>query len=221
MGNVSADSAETSNRRMVSKGATANNLSMTSRVDMSNSRATRRNRVTRRRRGQTMPTKWGQWVMAIRTAHPACRNSLMRSVLVSLALDWADSDCFQISAISDEISKYDANINQISRLHSSLLNNVESGNANNQQLDNLVEDMRVTSSAIANRIKTLQRRPMPAKSAGQRKQQLEFVNKKFRDSLQRYQAEEKLYRDKYKERMARQFRIGEHYMHRRFTNFRL
>lgn len=157
-----------------------------------------------------MPMRWVRLEMVTPTAYLACRNSSTRSV--SCVPKWSAGltlSVFQISAISDEIGKYDANINQISRLHSSLLNNVESGNTNNQQLDNLIENMRVASSAIANRIKGLQKRPMPAKSSGQRKQQLEFVNKKFRDSLQKYQAEEKLYRDKYKERMARQFRIGE------------
>ncbi|KAH8117351.1 t-SNARE [Phellopilus nigrolimitatus] len=114
----------------------------------------------------------------------------------------------EIAAIQDEIRNFNVNIDQISRLHSRLLTNVEPDNsASNQQLENMMEETRSMSVTLKNRIKALQTQPVDLKSANMRKPQIDLVRSKFMDAIKKYQSEEKVYRDKYKVRMARQFRI--------------
>ena len=71
-----------------------------------------------------------------------------------------------------------------------------------------MEQTRQQSVALKERIKTLKRQPVTERAHAQRKQQLEYVSKRFMDAIEKYQNEEKEYRDKYKDRMARQLRIG-------------
>lgn len=94
-------------------------------------------------------------------------------------------------------------------MHQSLLNSVQAGNSDqNQRLDGMVEQTRQQSVQLKERIKALQKQPVTERVASQRKQQLDFVRKRFMEAIEKYQNEEKEYRDKYKDRMARQFRIG-------------
>lgn len=72
----------------------------------------------------------------------------------------------------------------------------------------MMEETRAMSSTIMNRIKALRMQPIDEKAANMRRPQIGLVQEKFKEAVNRYQNEEKLYRDKYKERMARQFRIG-------------
>ncbi|KAL5490303.1 hypothetical protein ACEPAI_5136 [Sanghuangporus weigelae] len=114
----------------------------------------------------------------------------------------------EIAAIQDDIRNFNANVDQISRLHSSLLSNVEPGNSrSNQQLDRMMEETRSMSSTIMSRIKALKMQPVDEKAANMRRPQIGLVQEKFKEAINKYQNEEKIYRDKYKERMARQFKI--------------
>lgn len=81
-------------------------------------------------------------------------------------------------------------------------------NSQNQQLDTKMEQTRQQSIQLKERIKALKRQPVTERAHAQRKQQLEFVSKRFMGAIEKYQNEEKEYRDKYKDRMARQFKIG-------------
>ena len=47
-----------------------------------------------------------------------------------------------------------------------------------------------------------------ARAANMRRPQLELIRSKFMDAIQKYQTEEKAYRDKTKDRIARQYMIG-------------
>lgn len=86
---------------------------------------------------------------------------------------------------------------------------MQAGNsAQGQQLNTLMEQTRENSIRLKERIKTLQKQPVTERAAAQRKQQLEYVRKKFMDAIEKYMNEEKEYRDKYKDRMARRFKIG-------------
>lgn len=111
--------------------------------------------------------------------------------------------------MQDEIRNYNGNVDQISRLHTQLLQDVEPSNSRgNQDLENLIEETRAMSASIKRRIEALRRQPVDARSQNLRKPQIELVQAKFIEAIQKFQGEEKLYRDKYKERMARQFKIG-------------
>lgn len=76
-------------------------------------------------------------------------------------------------------------------------------------MESLLESTRGISISLKNRIRALQMQPVDQRTANMRKPQLDLARQKFMDAINKFQAEEKLYRDKYKERMARQFRIGE------------
>lgn len=51
--------------------------------------------------------------------------------------------------------------------------------------------------------------PVNQRTANMRKPQIDLVREKFMDAINQFQSVEKLYRDKYKERIGRQFKIGE------------
>ena len=61
---------------------------------------------------------------------------------------------------------------------------------------------------IKKRIQSLQSQRVDARAATMRRPQLELIRSKFMDAIQKYQTEEKAYRDKTKDRIARQYMIG-------------
>lgn len=61
---------------------------------------------------------------------------------------------------------------------------------------------------IKKRIQSLQSQRVDARAANMRRPQLELIRSKFMDAIQKYQTEEKAYRDKTKDRIARQYMIG-------------
>ncbi|KAI5122082.1 hypothetical protein M0805_006064 [Coniferiporia weirii] len=122
----------------------------------------------------------------------------------------SDMDRFQneIAAIQEKITAFDRKVTVISQLHKTLLDDVGPGNGRaNQQLENEVDEMRTMSSNLKNQIKALQSQRVDAKAASMRKPQIDLVRTKFMEAITKYQAMEKLYRDKYKERLTRQFKI--------------
>lgn len=97
----------------------------------------------------------------------------------------------------------------MSRLHARQIDAVElSGSYNTRQLDALTEETRNLGFAVQRRIAALSSQPVDAKVARMRGPHLERVKERFRTAIESFQAEEKSYRDKTKERMARQYQIG-------------
>ncbi|KAG1891260.1 t-SNARE [Suillus subluteus] len=108
----------------------------------------------------------------------------------------------EISSIQDTIKTFNANVSRIDELHSRSLNNTDDDAAqrNASQLQELVED----TSALST---TLKRRGGSGRDGQIRKQQTALVKSKFVDAIQSYQTVEQQYRQKYKQRMERQFKI--------------
>jgi len=115
----------------------------------------------------------------------------------------------EISNIQDDIRAMTDNVNQISDLHSRSLNNMDETQTKRieGQLDQLVEETRGMMSELKNRIQDLERRPGSGRDGQIRQQQTGLVKAKFKEAIQVYQDVEKQYRQKYRARMERQFKI--------------
>lgn len=122
--------------------------------------------------------------------------------------------------MQSDIRNYNDIVDRISRLHTQLLQDVGPSNSRgNEDLENFVEETRTMSASIKRRIEALRRQPVDARSQTLRNPQIELVQAKFIETIRKFQGEEKLYRDKYKDRMARQFKIGTFIQH--LLNLRL
>lgn len=116
----------------------------------------------------------------------------------------------EISSIQEEIRNFNGQVRQISDLHSRSLNGVDDNvqRQNEQQLEALVEETSALSAVLKRRIKALERQAASGSRDGQiKKQQTGLVKSKFIEAIQNYQEVERQFRQKYKQRMERQFRI--------------
>uniref|UniRef100_A0A0W0FU27 t-SNARE coiled-coil homology domain-containing protein n=1 Tax=Moniliophthora roreri TaxID=221103 RepID=A0A0W0FU27_MONRR len=115
----------------------------------------------------------------------------------------------EISSIQDSLRTFNDNVARIGDLHSRSLNNMDDQAAqrNAAQLDELVEDTSALSATLKRRIKALERQGGAGRDGQIRKQQTSLVKSKFVEAIQNYQTVEQQYRQKYKQRMERQFKI--------------
>ncbi|KAJ3551993.1 hypothetical protein NM688_g4389 [Phlebia brevispora] len=116
----------------------------------------------------------------------------------------------EIASIQDSISTYNSNVTRISELHSRTLNSTDEA-ANRQTaalLDDLVAQTRELGNNIKQRIQALESQPaQPGQDMRIRKNRTDFARSKFVEALQNYQSVERDYRQRYKQRVERQFRI--------------
>ncbi|KAJ3476281.1 hypothetical protein NLI96_g11267 [Meripilus lineatus] len=115
----------------------------------------------------------------------------------------------EISSIQDDLRTFNDNVSSISDLHSRSLNNTDDSAAqrNAQQLDELVQDTSALSNVLKRRIKALERQGGTGRDGQIRKQQTGLVKQKFVEAIQNYQTVEQQYRQKYKQRLERQYKI--------------
>lgn len=111
----------------------------------------------------------------------------------------------EIESLQNDIGIFNDNVSRISDLHSRSLNNIDDAAAqrNAAQLDELVQETSALSTTLKRRIKALEAQPGPAS----RRNQIAFVKSKFVEAIQNYQNVEQSYRQRYKQRMERQFKI--------------
>ncbi|KIJ68995.1 hypothetical protein HYDPIDRAFT_172496 [Hydnomerulius pinastri MD-312] len=115
----------------------------------------------------------------------------------------------EISSIQDSLKAFNANVVRIDELHSRSLNNTDDAAAqrHSSQLEELVEDTSALSATLKRRIQALERQGGSGRDGQIRKQQTALVKSKFVDAIQNYQTVEQQYRQKYKQRMERQYKI--------------
>lgn len=115
----------------------------------------------------------------------------------------------EISSLQDSLRAFNDNVARIGDLHSRSLNNMDEAAAqrNAAQLDKLVDDTSALSAELKRRVKTLERQGGSGRDGQIRKQQTALVKSKFVEAIQNYQTVEQQYRQKYKQRMERQFKI--------------
>ncbi len=111
----------------------------------------------------------------------------------------------EVEEIRAALAHVDENISRIESLHQRSLNDVseEQSGQTQRQIDALGAQTSQLMNNLKNRIKTLQSKSRDAT----RKSQSDNVANKFKTSLQRYQSMEANYRQRYRERMGRQYKI--------------
>ncbi|KAH7108486.1 t-SNARE [Auriculariales sp. MPI-PUGE-AT-0066] len=115
----------------------------------------------------------------------------------------------EIASIQDDIRRYKDNVSQISDLQQRSLNNIDDAQAQNiqSQLEGLSGQQSQLSGQLKRRIKDLERSGGSGRDGQVKKQQTAFVKAKFVEAIQEYQQIEQQSRQKYKQRMERQFKI--------------
>lgn len=115
----------------------------------------------------------------------------------------------EISSIQGSLKQFNDNVSRISELHSRSVNTADEGSAqrNEAELEDLVADTSALSDTLKRRIKALERQRAPGRDGEVRKQQTGLVKSKFMEAIQNYQTVEQQYRQKYKQRLERQYKI--------------
>jgi len=115
----------------------------------------------------------------------------------------------EIADIQDTLRTFNDNVQRVSDLHSRSLDQMDDAKSqrNAEMLDKLVEDTSALSRELKQRIKALERKGGSGRDGQIRKQQTALVKSKFVEAIQNYQSVEQQYRQKYKQRMERQFKI--------------
>ena len=118
----------------------------------------------------------------------------------------------EITELQTSVAAIDDNINKIADLHSRSLNNMDeaSAHAAEQQLSVLSNQTRQMTNAVKSRIQILSTKAarLPAsKDKNMQESQLGAIKSRFKGSIQRYQEMEQQYRQKYRARAERQFKI--------------
>ncbi|KAI6045408.1 t-SNARE [Pisolithus marmoratus] len=117
----------------------------------------------------------------------------------------------EVTSIQQSISQFNANIANIADLHARSLNALseEQSTANTSQLAELTDSTRALSNDLSRRIKALQTpiSGITRNDAEIRKNRITLVHGKFVEALQRYQTVEQQYRQRYRDRVERQFKI--------------
>lgn len=115
----------------------------------------------------------------------------------------------EISSIQGSLKQFNDNVSRISELHSRSINTTDEAAAqrNAAELEDLVADTGALSDTLKRRIKALERQRGSARDAQVRKQQTGLVKSKFMEAIQSYQTVEQQHRQKYRQRLERQYKI--------------
>ncbi|EXX64515.1 t-SNARE [Rhizophagus irregularis] len=115
----------------------------------------------------------------------------------------------EVSSISDVIRQIKDNINRVDELHSRSLGVINEDEANKRQLDSIVSETRQLLVQVKDRIKKIEVSNLKVNPGDLtvRKPQTANLRQKFMDTLQEYQKVEFQNRQKYRDRMERQYKI--------------
>lgn len=115
----------------------------------------------------------------------------------------------EISSIQGDLKQFNDSVSRISELHSRSVNVADEAAAerNAAELEDLVADTSALSDTLKRRIKALERQRASGRDAQVRKQQTGLVKAKFIEAIQNYQTVEQQHRQKYKQRLERQYKI--------------
>ncbi|KAK4042673.1 t-SNARE [Parachaetomium inaequale] len=120
----------------------------------------------------------------------------------------SQSDFLQrVSAIRQDIQGLTTSIQNIATLHQQTL--ASSDNGARQQLDDLVAATQLKNTSIRGQIQQLKADTEHTQDGtfAVKKRQFDSLNTDFRDTIQRFLQEEKQYKERYREQIARQYRI--------------
>jgi syntaxin 1B/2/3 len=113
----------------------------------------------------------------------------------------------RVSAIRSEIQSLGVNVQNIETLHQRALTSND-GNAQ-RQLDDLVAQTQLKNTAIRGQISQLKgdAERTTDGSFGLKKRQYEIINNEFKTAIQKFIQEEQQYKERYRDQIARQYRI--------------
>ncbi|KAK2074293.1 hypothetical protein P8C59_008510 [Phyllachora maydis] len=113
----------------------------------------------------------------------------------------------QVTHVRNEMRSLDADIQQVAALHQRAL--TSSDTAAQQHLESLVAQTQLKNTSIRDQIRTLKgdAERTTDGSHGLKARQVEALSKDFKAELQRYIDEESQYKERYREQIARQYRI--------------
>ncbi|KAI0709374.1 t-SNARE [Earliella scabrosa] len=116
----------------------------------------------------------------------------------------------QVTNIQEGIARFSSNVTRIAELHSRTLNTADDGASrqNAALLDDLVGETRSLSNELKEKIQALASFPASRpQDQTIRRNQTSVLRQKFVEVLQNYQQVERDYRQKYRQRVERQFKI--------------
>jgi len=115
----------------------------------------------------------------------------------------------EISSIQTSLKQFNESVSRISELQSRSINITDeaASQRNAAELEELVEDTSALSGTLKRRIKALERRGGSGRDGQIRRQQTGLVKSKFVEAIQNYQTVEQQFRQKYKQRLERQYKI--------------
>lgn len=113
----------------------------------------------------------------------------------------------RVSAIRQDIQGLTTSINNIATLHQQAL--ASGDDKARQQLDDLVAATQVKNTSIRSQIQQLKSDTERTTDStfGLKKRQFESLNSDFKDTIQKYLEEEQQYKQRFREQIARQYRI--------------
>ncbi|KAK0727073.1 t-SNARE [Lasiosphaeria miniovina] len=113
----------------------------------------------------------------------------------------------RVSGIREDMRELSKRVDDIVQLHQRAL--TSSDGSAREQLDALVAHTQIKNTAIRDQIQTLKGDAERTSdgSFGLKKRQFESLNKEYKDEIQKYLREEQEYRERYREQIARQYRI--------------
>lgn len=113
----------------------------------------------------------------------------------------------RVSHVRNEIRSLTTDVHGIATLHHAALGG--SDDTAQRKLDNLVASTQLKNTSIRDQIRSLKAdvERTTDGSAGMKKRQFEALNGDFKKELQNYLQEEQQYRDRYRDQIARQYRI--------------
>jgi hypothetical protein len=111
----------------------------------------------------------------------------------------------RVEACRREIDSLSGNISQIANLHQRAISSPDSGSS--AALENLVSQTQILNTRIRDQIKYLETDAARSGGAVTKDSQIRSLKNQFKNRLEQYQDEERTYRKRYQEQIARQYRI--------------
>lgn len=112
----------------------------------------------------------------------------------------------RVTGAKGRIEELTRNISEVARLHQRLLSSADDGTSS-AQLENLVTRTQILNTGIKDEIKFLERDSVRDPDNVFKKNQVGVVTRSFRTQLRTFQEEERNYSQRYRDQIARQYRI--------------
>jgi len=111
----------------------------------------------------------------------------------------------RVEGAKKRIGQLTANISSIASIHQRLLSSPD--NASSAQLENLVSQTQLQNTGIKDEIKYLERDAAKTQGSNLKNSQVQSLKSSFQAQLKSYQDEEREYSNRYRDAIARQYRI--------------